>query len=189
MQITRKRTNKTKVYYTLEETVLENVDSIKYLGVTITHDLRRNNYISNMCTSTKANRALGVLRLNLYQCPKDVKEAAFKGLVPPILEYDSCVWDLMGVVLQEEIEKVQNRAARFVTSNYCFETGSMIGILKKLRWESLKKRRRDSRLILLNKGLKGAASIPTDVLIPPIRSCRNHHSLDFQIPTTRTDIY
>ena len=27
--------------------------------------------------------------------------------------------------LQEEIGEVQNRAARFVTSNYCFATGSM----------------------------------------------------------------
>ena len=72
-----------------------------------------------------------------------------------------------GVVLQQEIEKVQNRAARFVTSNYCFGTGSMTGILEKLQRESPKKRRRDSRLILLYKCLKGAASIPTDDLIPP----------------------
>ena len=64
----------------------------------------------------------------------------------------------------------------------------MTGILKNFRWESLKKRR-DSRLILLYKGLKGAASIPTDVLIPPIRNCKNHYSLAFQIPTARTDIY
>ena len=50
----------------------------------------------------------------------------------------------------KKMEKVQNRAARFVSSNYCFETGNMTGILEKLklRWESLKKRRRDSRLIL-----------------------------------------
>ena len=32
------------------------------------------------------------------------------------------------MVLQQEFEKVQNRAARFVTSNYCFETGNMTGI-------------------------------------------------------------
>ena len=32
-------------------------------------------------------------------------------------------------------KKVQNRAARVVTSNYCFETGSMTGILEKLKWE------------------------------------------------------
>ena len=37
MQI-RKRTNKIEASYTLEGTVLENVDSLKYLGATITHD-------------------------------------------------------------------------------------------------------------------------------------------------------
>ena len=52
------------------------------------------------------------------------------------------------MVLQQEIKKVQNKAARFVTSNYCFENGSMTGILEKLKWESLKKRR-ESRLIFL----------------------------------------
>ena len=39
LQITRKRTNKTEASYTLEGRILENVDSIKYLGVTITQDL------------------------------------------------------------------------------------------------------------------------------------------------------
>ena len=61
----------------------------------------------------------------------------------------------------------------FVISNYCFETGSMTGILEKLKLKSLKKKRRDSRLILLYKDLKGAASIPTDGLILP---SRNHPS-------------
>ena len=37
---------------------------------------------------TKDNRILGFLRQNLHQCPQDVKEAAYKGLVRPILEYD-----------------------------------------------------------------------------------------------------
>ena len=47
--------------------------------------------------------------------------------------------------LQEELEKVQNRVARFVTGNYVFETGNMTGILGQLKWESLRKRRKDSR--------------------------------------------
>ena len=123
-----------------------------------------------MCT--KANRTLGFLRRNFYQCPQYVKEAAYRGLVHPILEYGCCVWDPHGVILQQEIKKVQNRAARFVTSNYSFETGSMTvtGILENLKWESLKKRKRDSRLILLYKGLKGAACIPTGDLIPTTRA-------------------
>ena len=49
--------------------------------------------------------------------------------------------------------------------------------------------RKDSRLIMLYKGLKGAASIPTNDLVPPIRRTRNHHSLAFQIPMAWTDIY
>ena len=81
-----------------------------------------------MCT--KANRTLGFLRRNIYRCPQDVKEAAYRELVRPISEYGSCIWDSQGVVFQQEIEKVQNMAARFVTSNYCFETGSMTGILE-----------------------------------------------------------
>ena len=75
--------------YTLEGTVLENVDSIKYLGVTITRDLKRITHISNMCI--KANRTLGFLRRNLHQCPQDVKKATYKGLAWPILEYCSCI--------------------------------------------------------------------------------------------------
>ena len=66
----------------------------------------------------------------------------------------------------------KNRAARFVTRNYLYETGSMTGILGQLKWESLKKRRKDNRLILLYKGLKGKARIPTDDLIPKTRRGR-----------------
>ena len=55
----------------------------------------------------------------------------------PVLDYGSSVWDPSGVVLQEELESVQKRAARFVTGNYNYETGSMTGILGQLKWESL----------------------------------------------------
>ena len=47
-----------------------------------------------------------------------------KGLVRPVLEYGSSVWDPHTLCLQEELEKVQNRAARFVTGNHVFEPGS-----------------------------------------------------------------
>ena len=70
-----------------------------------------------------------------------------------------------GVVLQEELESVQKRAARFVTGNCSYETGSMTGILGQFKWESLKKRRKDNRPILLYKGLKGKTSVPTNDLI------------------------
>ena len=91
-----------------------------------------------------------------------MKEAAYKGMVRPILEYGSSVSDPHPDKLQEVLEKVQNRAARFVTRNYVYETGSMTGILGQLKWESLKKRRKDNRLILLYKGMTVKARIPTN---------------------------
>ena len=140
MQLTHKRTSKIQASYKLEGTVLENVESIKYLhdlGVTITKDLKWNTHISNVCT--KANRTLGFLRRNLFSCPQDVREAAYKGLVRPILEYGSSVWDPHYEGLIDDLEKVQKRAARFVTRNYTYEKGSMTDILKKLKWNPCRK--------------------------------------------------
>ena len=125
----------------------------------------------------------------MFSCPQDVKEAAFKSMVRPILEYGSTVWDPHCKGLNDELENVQKRAARFVTRNYSYETGSMTGILEELKWETLQKRRKDNRLLLLYKGLKGKARIPTDDLIPKNRRCRNQHSLVFQIPTASIDAY
>ena len=62
-------------------------------------------------------------------------------------------------------------------------------ILGQLKWKSLKKRRKAKRLILLYKGLKGKASVPTDDLIPKTRRARNQHSIAFQTPIANTDVY
>ena len=78
MQLTKKH-NKIDASYMLEGTVLENVESIKYLHVTISSDLKWNSHIRNVCS--RANRTLGFLRRNLFSCPQDVKEAAYKTLV------------------------------------------------------------------------------------------------------------
>ena len=56
MQIARKRIKKIHASYSLEGTVFENVEGIKYLGVTITNDLRWNTRVRNVCN--KANRPL-----------------------------------------------------------------------------------------------------------------------------------
>ena len=157
------------------------------LTISLNSDLKWNSHIRNVCS--KANRTLGFMRLNLFSCPQDVKEAAYKSMVRPILEYGSTVWDPHCDGPNDELENVQKRAARFVTRNYSYETGSMTGILEGLKRETLQKRRKDNRLILLYKGLKGKVRIPTDDLIPKNRRCRNQHSLVFQIPTASKNAY
>ena len=67
--------------------------------------------------------------------------------------------------------------------------GVMTGILGQLKLELELERRKDNRLILLYKGLKGKARIPTDDLILKTRRGRNQHSLTFQIPSASKDVY
>ena len=72
MQLTRKRIKKINAVYSLEGIVLENVDSIRYLGVTISKDFKWNTHVSSVCT--KANRTLGFLRRNLSSYPKMLRK-------------------------------------------------------------------------------------------------------------------
>ena len=104
VHLTKKLTNKVQASYTLVGTVLENVESIKYLGVTITYDLKWNihGHFINICT--EANRNLGFLRRNLFSCHQDVNEADYKGPVRPVLEYGSSVWDPYTLGLQDKLE-------------------------------------------------------------------------------------
>ena len=138
MQLTKTH-HKIDASYTLESAILENVESIKYLGVTITSDLKWNSHIRNVCSMS--NRTLGFLKRNLFSCPQNVKEAAYRTLVRPILEYGSTVWDPHYNGLNDELENVQKCAAPFVRRNYSYETGSMTGIVGELKWETLQKRR------------------------------------------------
>ena len=64
---------------------------VRVLGVIITSDLRWNIHVSNVCT--KANRTLGFLRRSLYSYPQEVKEAGYKGLVLPVLDYGCQICD------------------------------------------------------------------------------------------------
>ena len=65
------------------------------------------------------------MRGPLCSFPQDVNEAACKSMVRPILKYGNSVWDP-----KDELGKVQNRAARFVTRNYTREDGIMTGTLE-----------------------------------------------------------
>ena len=76
--------------YHLHDVALDFTE-IKYLGVIITADLCWNPRVSDVVN--RANKVLGMIRKNFYFCDKKAKEAAYVGLVRPLLEYASALWD------------------------------------------------------------------------------------------------
>ena len=184
MTLSRKKKNVT-FNYTLKNTTLEFLTSIKYLGVHISNDLHWGKHIEETCN--KAYRTLGLLRRNLTSCPQEVKLQAYKGLIRPVLEYASAAWDPHQEYLQEKLENVQKRAARFITSNYEYNEGVMTSILQELNLPPLKDRRAQSRLILLFKGINEQAKLPTDELSVPKRRTKTMHEHHYLRPRTKTD--
>ena len=76
-----------------------------YLRIALTQETKEWQYSSKGCAVS-------------LPCDRRVKEATYLGLVRPLLEYASQTWDPCTDNLSNEIEKIQRRAARFVTSDY-----------------------------------------------------------------------
>ena len=186
MSISRKH-NPIYVKYVLNGVELTRVNCIKYLGVDITNDLSWGKHIQGICN--KGNRILGVFYRNLSFCPRDVKLAAYKGLLRPVLEYASSVWDPHQIYLRVKLESVQRRAARFIASEYSRDPGTMTSLLEELDLALLADRRKNSRIILFAKGVHGQASVPTAILRHPTRRTRNMHDMHFCQLSTRTNCY
>ena len=143
-------------------TPIAEVDSAKYLGVVIDNTLSwRPHYNS---TIKKCNSTLAFLKRNLSRSPQFVKEKCYTALVRPKLEYACAVWDPHHQNHIDDLEKVQKRAARFVTNNYKMETGNTQFNLDSLEWPKLQERRLENKLTLFQKARLNLVDIPTDHL-------------------------
>jgi hypothetical protein len=164
---------------------LDHVTKAKYLGVTISSDLKWESHINNI--TKKANNTLGFLKRNLNISSVSMKEQAYKSLVRPSLEYACSVWDSYLQQDIDAIERVQRRTARFATNKYR-NTSSVGNMLQHLEWHSLQDRRNDSRLNMFYKIVNNKVEIQkTDRLIPQKRQTRHSHTKSFQIPSCKTE--
>ena len=124
--------------------------------------------------SRKASSTLGFIQRNLKKCPRQVKKTAYIALVRSTLEYGATVWDPYHEKDIYKLEKIQRKAARFITNDYrSREKGTMTKMLNDLELQSLKDRRKDKRLIQLYNVQKGLVpAIPANDYLKPIQSKR-----------------
>ena len=142
LSISRKK-QPIKNNYTLHGHELEHANTAKYLGVSITSDMRWNQHISNICK--KANNTLSFLSRNLNIRDTKIKEKAYQSPVRPTLEYACTTWDPYLKDDKHRIEMVQRRAARYVSYRFHY-TSSVSSILEELKWPTLEERRRKQYL-------------------------------------------
>jgi len=90
----------------------------------------------------------------LWNCPKTVKETAHKSLVRPKLQNACSAWDTHHQKDKATIERIQRKAARFVTGDYD-RTTSVTEMLQDLQWDTLETMRRHARLCIMYKMCHG----------------------------------
>ena len=71
-------------------------------------------------------------------------ETIYLTFIRPLLEYRDNIWDNCTEAEKEELDKIQNEAARIATG--ATKLGSIKNLNKEICWESLQKRRDDHKL-------------------------------------------
>ena len=167
--------------------VLETVNSAKYLGVTLTSDLRWSRHAENIVY--KANQSLGFLRRNLRINSPNLKSLAYKTLVRPLLEYSSAAWDPYTKENVKKLEMVQRRAARYVLNRFNY-LSSVDEMLQELQWNTLEERRKKDRLVMFYKIHNDQTGIDTEKYLKPLgRVSRHVNNQAYEVPFAFTDYY
>jgi len=174
--------------YTLFDTGLQETDSIKYLGVNISADLRWNKQVD--AVRAKASRKLGFLRRNVKIASTRLKAQLYSTIIRSGMEYASTVWSPHEAKLINSLEAVQRRAARWAVARYQ-RTASVTKMLEELGWQTLEQRRCHARLIMMFKIVHGLAHVPHTFLSQPTptRQSRNTHEHTFALFHTRTNYF
>ena len=92
-------------------------------------------------------------------CDHLIREAAFKTIVRPQLEYVSTVWSPHTKQDIKKIEMVQRRAVRWSLNSYS-TYASVTEMQNQLKLRTLEQRRADARVIMLFKIIHGLVAIP-----------------------------
>ena len=111
---------------------------------------------SNLIWKNQIDSAIKIFnKRHLYLCPQHIKEQRYFARVRSKVEYAFSIWDPH----LKDLEKVQRRAARFVTNKYdnkidCDE------ILKSLNWNPLVERRAQIKVTNIFKARNNVFEIP-----------------------------
>ena len=155
LRVTRKRKITPHTYCMLGQD-LAAVKHYPYLGVEIDETLSWKTHVNKTCS--KAHNSLNFLRRNLYRCPRKTKESAYQTMVRPLVEYCSSAWDPGYVGQIRQVEAVQRKAARFVTSDWG-RYSSVTDMVKSLEWHTLQERRLVRRLSIFYQVLHGNTAV------------------------------
>ena len=158
---------------------------MKLLGVTFDFNLNFNSHISNICK--KAARQLNVLkRVGKHLC-KLGKLTIYHSFIMSNFSYCPLVWHFSSEQNCQKIEKIQERALRFIYNDY---TSSYDQLLEKSNLPSLKIRRMRAMALEVFKIINNQCPLFLQDLVQQRNSTYNfRYQKTLELPRPRTTRY
>ena len=124
---------------------IEQVSSVKSLGIYIDENLTWHSHIDKLCKKI----ASGAIKRVKPIVPQSTLLNICNSLVQSHFDYCSLVWGNCGKTLSNKLQKLQNRAARVITSsNYDVDQDSLF---HKLSWKDLKSQSRVQNSLMVKR--------------------------------------
>ena len=149
--ISRKRVKPDHLVLTMSNIVIPSVQFHNHLGICVSCDGSWDQQIQSIVE--KAWKRIGILRRLKFLLDRLSLQTIYFSFIRPILEYGDTVLDNMYEYHKEELDKIQNEAARIVTG--CTKLVSLSDLSRESGWETLRERRNKHKLILFFKMVNG----------------------------------
>ena len=173
----------------LNDAVLQQVHSLKCLGVNVDQNLTWDSHIASI--RKKVTRNVGILkkvkpvlnRLNLIDI--------YRSLIEPYFTYCCIVWDSIGETQIKSLQKLQNRAARIITgASYLIRSND---VLDQLGWLNLAEQRQYQKAIMMFKIINGLTPSYLSDMFTRTSSLSDYglrsSRMNFELPKNRTNYF
>ncbi|MEW8547864.1 MAG: reverse transcriptase family protein, partial [Candidatus Thiodiazotropha sp.] len=165
------------------------VDCHKHLGLYLSNDCTWHQHINHI--TEKAWIRINIMRKLKYKLDRKSLETIYTAFIRPLLEYGDVIWNNCAEYEKNELDKIQNEAARIATG--ATKLISINTLYNEVRWDSLEKRRKNHRLTLFYKMIHNLTPLYLSSLIPQSVNNLSRYNLrnanDLQTVDARTQQY
>jgi hypothetical protein len=171
---------------------LEQVKSMKYLGVVIDERLKWNEHLAGIAKKANINNAR--LRKTRNILPQSLRLKLFQSVSLPTIDYSCTVWGYFSKTILKHIERIEHMFARTITGNYDFINTRGGDLMKLLKMSTFENRLQYYTALIMYKSIHGLAP---DHLLNNIvfthemsmRESRQSNFIDLYVPMPTCEIY
>ena len=189
MLISKKRNPQIFPPLSMDGQPITDVSDHKHLGLLLSNDCSWHTHIDYI--KSKAWPKINIMRKLMYQLDRKSLETIYLSFVQPLLEYGDVIWDNCTIYEKDELNKIQNEAARICSGTT--RLVSLTNLAKEIGWDSLDNRRKKHKLIMFYKMINNISPPYLSDLVPQTVSATSRYQLrntqDLQVPYCRTNTY